>query len=239
MVYEIIIALLTLIALETVLGIDNVIFISIIAQRLPQNKQKKAIRWGLIIAMVSRILLLSLISLILKLKNDLFHVFGEGFSGKDLILIVGGIFLFYKATVEIRHKVIGEEEATKTKRVGNTFFTILAQIFIMDMVFSLDSIITAVGLVEHIWVMYVAIIVTVGIMMFAAYPISKFVNTHPTFKMLALAFLLLIGFSLVTEGFGIEIPKGYIYFAMFFSLAVDVLQMKMKKPVEEKTGGSA
>lgn len=232
---EIIIALLTLIALETVLGIDNVIFISILAQRLPQNKQKKAIRLGLIIAMISRIILLSLISLIMKLKADLFHIFGEGFSGKDLILIVGGIFLFYKATTEIRHKVMGDEENHSSKKGGNTFAAVLAQIFVMDVVFSLDSIITAVGLVEHIWVMYVAIVVTVGIMMFAAYPISKFVNDHPTFKMLALAFLLLIGFSLVTEGFGIEIPKGYIYFAMFFSLMVDILQMKMKKPVEKKS----
>jgi len=226
---EIIIALLTLIALETVLGIDNVIFISILAQRLPQNKQKKAIRWGLFIAMISRLILLSLISLIMKLKDDLFNVFGEGFSGKDLILIVGGIFLFYKATTEIRHKVMGQQDKITEKKGGNTFIAILAQIFVMDVVFSLDSIITAVGLVEHVWVMYVAIVITVGIMMFAAYPISKFVNNHPTFKMLALAFLLLIGFSLVTEGFGIEIPKGYIYFAMFFSLMVDVLQMKMVK----------
>ncbi|MDD3687167.1 MAG: TerC family protein [Bacteroidales bacterium] len=231
---EIIIALLTLIALETVLGIDNVIFISILAQRLPQNKQKKAIRLGLIIAMVSRIILLSLISLILRLKTDLFHLFGEGFSGKDLILIIGGLFLFYKATTEIRHKVLGDDENYQSKKGSSTFIAILAQIFVMDVVFSLDSIITAVGLVEHIWVMYVAIVITVGIMMFAAYPISKFVNDHPTFKMLALAFLLLIGFSLVTEGFGIEIPKGYIYFAMFFSLMVDILQMKMKKPVEKK-----
>jgi len=230
---EIVIALLTLIALETVLGIDNVIFISIIAQRLPKYKQKKAIRLGLIVAMVSRMILLSLISLILTLKNDLFHLFGEGFSGKDLILIVGGIFLFYKATTEIRHKVMGEEEKHSSKKGGNTFFAVLAQIFIMDVVFSLDSIITAVGLVDHIWIMYAAIIVTVGIMMFAAYPISKFVNDHPTFKMLALAFLLLIGFSLVTEGFGIEIPKGYIYFAMFFSLMVDVLQMIMEKKTKK------
>ncbi len=233
MVWEIIIALLTLIALEAVLGIDNVIFISIIAQRLPQNKQKKAIRWGLVIAMLSRLLLLSLISLILKLKADLFHVFGQGISGKDIILIVGGIFLFYKATTEIYHKMEGDEEANISKKGAHSFSGILLQIFVMDMVFSLDSIITAVGLVDHIWVMYVAIVVTVGIMMFAAYPISKFVNTHPTFKMLALSFLLLIGFSLVTEGCGIEIPKGYIYFAMFFSLTVDVLQMKMKKTDSE------
>lgn len=233
MTLEIIIALFTLIALETVLGIDNVIFISILAQRLPQSKQKKAIRWGLVIAMISRLILLSLISLILRLKNDLFHVFGEGFSGKDVILIVGGIFLIYKATTEIRHKVLGDEHLHVSKKVESTFVAVLAQIFIMDVVFSLDSIITAIGLVDHIWIMYVAIILTVGIMMFAAYPISKFVNTHPTYKMLALAFLLLIGFSLVTEGFGIEIPKGYIYFAMFFSLSVDILQMKMAKPATE------
>jgi predicted tellurium resistance membrane protein TerC len=239
MVWEVIIALLTLIALETVLGIDNVIFISIIAQRLPQNKQKKAIRWGLIIAMVSRLGLLSLISLILKLKADLFHLFGEGISGKDIILIVGGIFLIYKATTEIRHKMSGEIVKPNTKKSANSFAGIMLQIFVMDMVFSLDSIITAVGLVEHIWIMYIAIVVTVAIMMFAAYPISKFVNAQPTFKMLALSFLLLIGFSLVTEGFGIEIPKGYIYFAMFFSLTVDVLQMKMKKPVDENIGKSA
>lgn len=234
MVYEIIISLLTLIALETVLGIDNVIFISILAQRLPQNKQKKAIRLGLIIAMVSRLLLLSLISIILRLKDDLFTLFGEGFSGKDIILIVGGMFLLYKAASEIYHKMEGDEDNHPAKNTAGTFTGILLQIFVMDMVFSLDSIITAVGLAEHLWIMYIAIIVTVGIMMFAAYPISKFVSTHPTFKMLALAFLLLIGFSLVTEGFGLEIPKGYIYFAMFFSLMVDILQMKMKKPATKE-----
>jgi len=234
MVYEIIIALLTLIALETVLGIDNVIFISILAQRLPQNKQKKAIHWGLLIAMFSRLLLLSLISLILRLKDDLFQLFGEGVSGKDIILITGGLFLLYKAASEIYHKMEGDEEIHPSKKTANTFFGIMMQIFVMDMVFSLDSIITAIGLADHIWIMYVAIVITVGIMMFAAYPISKFVSNHPAFKMLALAFLLLIGFSLVTEGFGLEIPKGYIYFAMFFSLLVDVLQMKMKKPSSEE-----
>jgi predicted tellurium resistance membrane protein TerC len=231
MIYEIIISLLTLIALETVLGIDNIIFISILAQRLPVEKQKKAINWGLVLAGVSRLALLSLISLILMLKDDLFILFGRGFSGKDIILILGGIFLFYKSTVEIYHKMEGESDKPLETGVAKSLASVLVQIMIMDMVFSLDSIITAIGLVDHIWVMYIAIIITVGIMMFAAHPISKFVKDHPTFKMLALAFLLLIGFSLVTEGFGIEIPKGYIYFAMFFSLLVDILQMKMKKKV--------
>ena len=234
MVYEIIIALLTLIALETILGIDNVIFISILAQRLPEKQQKKAINWGLVLAGVSRIALLSIISIILRLKDELFEVFGQGISGKDLILILGGAFLIYKSTVEIYHKMEGEEEVETSKSKAKGFGNILLQIMVMDMVFSLDSIITAVGLVE-IWVMYVAIIVTVAIMMFAAFPISNFVRKHPAFKMLALSFLLLIGFSLVTEGFGLEIPKAYIYFAMFFSLLVDILQMKMKKNRLAKT----
>lgn len=237
MVYEIIIALLTLIALETVLGIDNVIFISILAQRLPEKQQKKAINWGLVLAGVSRIALLSLISIILRLKDELFEIFGQGISGKDIILILGGAFLIYKSTVEIYHKMEGKEEIETSKSKAKGFGNILLQIMVMDMVFSLDSIITAVGLVEEIWVMYVAIIVTVGIMMFAAFPISNFVRKHPAFKMLALSFLLLIGFSLVTEGFGLEIPKGYIYFAMFFSLLVDILQMKMKKNRLAKTKG--
>ncbi len=235
MVYEIIIALLTLIALETILGIDNVIFISILAQRLPKKQQKKAINWGLVLAGVSRIALLSIISIILRLKDELFEVFGQGISGKDLILILGGAFLIYKSTVEIYHKMEGEEEVETSKSKAKGFGNILLQIMVMDMVFSLDSIITAVGLVEEIWVMYVAIIVTVAIMMFAAFPISNFVRKHPAFKMLALSFLLLIGFSLVTEGFGLEIPKAYIYFAMFFSLLVDILQMKMKKNRLAKT----
>ncbi len=229
MIYEIIIALLTLVALEIVLGIDNVIFISILANRLPKNKQKKAVNWGLIIAGLTRLCLLSLISIILHLENDLFIIFNEGISGKDLVLIIGGGFLLYKSTIEIYHKMEGEEKS-KSKNIKRiTLGNILIQIAIMDMVFSLDSIITAIGLVDYIWIMYVAIVITVAIMMFAAFPIAKFVNDHQTFKMLALAFLLLIGFSLITEGFGIEIPKGYIYFAMAFSLLVDVLQMKMKK----------
>ena len=227
--YEIIISLLTLVGLEVVLGIDNVIFISILAGKLPQHQQKKARRWGLILAMFLRLGLLSVVSLIMQLKQDLFTLFGHGISGKDIILIAGGLFLLYKSTYEIYHKMEGkpEEQTRKFKVTG--FTQVIIQILIMDMVFSIDSIVTAIGMVRLVWVMYVAIVISVGIMLFAAEPISKFVNNHPAFKMLALAFLMLIGFALVSEGFGIEIPKGYIYFSMAFSLLVDILQMRMNK----------
>ena len=229
---EIIISLLTLIALETVLGIDNVIFISILANKLPVNQQKKARRFGLILAGVMRLGLLLLISQIMKLDQDLFTVFETGISGKDLILILGGLFLLYKSTAEIYHKMEGEDgDVTKTMIV-TSFGQVIFQILLMDLVFSVDSIITAVGMVKEVWVMYVAVIVTVIIMLFAAEPISNFVNKHPAFKILALSFLLLIGFSLIVEGFGIEIPKGYIYFAMAFSLLVDIIQMKTTKKSE-------
>lgn len=228
---EIIISLTTLILLEVVLGIDNVIFISILANRLPENLQKKARRWGLILAGVMRLGLLLLISFIMKLDNDLFEVLGQGISGKDLVLIAGGLFLLYKASSEIYHKMEGQEETASSNGKAATFGAVLVQILIMDIVFSIDSIITAIGLVKEIWVMYVAVIVTVIIMIFAAEPISKFVNKHPSFKMLALSFLLLIGFTLVGEGCGLHIPKGYIYFAMGFSLLVDVLQMRMGRKI--------
>ncbi len=229
MTYEIIIALLTLIGLEIVLGIDNIIFISILAHKLPVNQQKKARRLGLILAMFLRLGLLSLVALIMQLKQELFSVLGRGISGKDLILILGGLFLLYKSTVEIYHKMEGEAGDTTSKFKASGFVQVIVQILIMDMVFSIDSIITAIGMVKIVWVMYVAVVVSVGVMLFAAEPISKFVNNHPAFKMLALAFLLLIGFALVSEGFGIAIPKGYIYFSMAFSLLVDVLQMRMHK----------
>jgi predicted tellurium resistance membrane protein TerC len=185
--------------------------------------------------MVSRLALLMAISLILKLKSDLFTIFGQGISGKDIILILGGLFLLYKSTVEIYHKMEGDEKPSTTRVKSQKLMTVLLQILIMDMVFSLDSIITAIGLVDQIWIMYIAIVIAVGVMMFAAYPISNFVKDHPSFKILALAFLLLIGFSLVSEGFDVEIPKGYIYFAMFFSLMVDLLQMKMSKKQENES----
>jgi predicted tellurium resistance membrane protein TerC len=227
--YEIIISLVTLIGLEIVLGIDNVIFISIIANRLPIDKQKKARRYGLLLAMLLRLALLSVISLILQLKEDLFVVFNEGISVKDLILLAGGLFLLYKSTKEIFHKMEGEEGDQTKKFKAVSFSQVIVQILIMDMVFSIDSIITAIGMVREVWVMYVAVVVSVGVMLFAAEPISNFVNKHPAFKMLALCFLLIIGFALVTEGMGLEIPKGYIYFSMAFAFLVDVLQMRMNR----------
>lgn len=234
--YEIIISLLTLIILEIVLGIDNVIFLSILANKLPIHQQKKARRIGLILAGVIRIGLLLIISLIMKLENNLFHLFKIGFSGKDLVLIAGGLFLLYKSSAEIYHKMEGEKGDTSKKIKATTFFQVMVQILIMDIVFSLDSIITAIGMVKEVWVMYVAVIVTVLVMLFAAEPISNFVNKHPSFKMLALTFLLLIGVTLVAEGLEFEIPKGYIYSSMGFALLVNVFQMRMNRkkshPVE-------
>lgn len=227
--YEVIISLLTLLALEVILGIDNVIFISILANKLPENQQKKARRYGLILAMVLRLGLLGLVTLIMKLDNDLFTLFNQGISAKDLILILGGLFLLYKSSTEIYHKMEGEQ-GNQTKNIkAATFAQVILQILIMDMVFSIDSIITAIGMVKEVWIMYVAVIVSVLIMLVAAEPISNFVNKHPAFKMLALSFLLLIGFALVSEGFGIEIPKGYIYFSMAFSLLVSIFQMRMNR----------
>lgn len=234
---EVIIALLTLIALEVVLGLDNIIFISIVAARLPAHQQKKARRLGIILAMFLRLGLLAVISWILQLEGELFKLFSISFSGKDLILIAGGIFLLYKSSTEIYHKMEGEEGDTTKKIKVSSFKSVIIQILILDLVFSIDSIITAVGMVEELWIMYTAVIVTVGIMLFAAEPISRFVNNHPAFKMLALSFLLLIGTSLVAEGLGFHIPKGYIYFSMAFSLFVDIIQMKVKgkKSVPVKT----
>ncbi len=225
---EVFIALFTLILLEVVLGLDNVIFISIVAAKLPQHQQKKARRLGLILAMFMRLGLLLVISLILKLQGNLFTVFGNDISGKDLILILGGLFLLYKSSSEIHHKMEGEDGDTSKNIKATTFKAVIIQILILDLVFSVDSIITAVGMVKELWVMYTAVIVSVGIMLFAAEPISKFVNKHPSFKMLALSFLLLIGVSLIAEGLDFHIPKGYIYFSMAFALLVDVFQMKMK-----------
>ncbi|HEY6977315.1 MAG TPA: TerC family protein [Chitinophagaceae bacterium] len=226
---ESIIALITLILLEVVLGLDNVIFISIVAARLPQHQQRKARRLGLVLAMLLRLGLLTIISFILKLQGNIFTVFEVGISGKDMILILGGLFLIYKSSSEIYHKMEGEEGDTSKKIKANTFSAVIFQILILDMVFSIDSIITAVGMVSELWIMYIAVIVTVVIMLFAAGPISHFINRHPAFKMLALSFLLLIGVSLIAEGLDFDIPKGYIYFAMLFALIVDILQMRMTR----------
>jgi predicted tellurium resistance membrane protein TerC len=176
---------------------------------------------------------LGIISLILKLEGNLFTVFGIGISGKDIILILGGLFLLYKASTEIYHKMEGEEGDTSKNMKAKSFKSVIIQILLLDMVFSVDSIITAVGMVDELWIMYVSVIVSVTIMLFASEPISKFVNKHPAFKMLALSFLLLIGMSLIGEGLDFHIPKGYIYFAMAFSLGVDILQMRMNKSKAE------
>jgi predicted tellurium resistance membrane protein TerC len=229
MVSEIILSLLTLIGLEIVLGIDNVIFISILSGKLPLHQQKKARRYGLILAMFLRLGLLSLISVITHLKSELFALFGYGITGKDFVLIVGGLFLMYKSAIEIYHKMEGKDGDKLKNYKAMGFTQVLIQILLMDMIFSLDSIITAVGLARALWIMYIAVVVSVGVMLFAAEAISKFINNHPAFKMLALAFLLLIGFALVSEGFDINIPKGSIYFAMAFAFFVDVIQMRMNR----------
>lgn len=225
--YQVIISLLTLIVLEVVLGIDNIIFISILAGKLPPQQQQKARNWGILLAMLLRLGLLGAISVIVKLDNELFPLFGISISGKDLILILGGLFLIYKSTKEIYHKMEGVPDDKEQKIGKTTFANIIGQILLLDLVFSIDSIITAVGLVNEIWVMYTAVIVTVIIMLVAAAPISSFINKHPAFKILALSFLLLIGFTLLVEGFDVHIPKGYVYFAMSFALLVDVIQMKV------------
>ncbi len=226
---EQVIALVTLVLLEVVLGIDNIIFISIMAARLPLHQQKKARRLGIVLAMFLRLALLAIISFILKLQGELFNFLGNSISIKDLILILGGLFLLYKSSAEIYHKIEGKEIGAKALK-SNSFKNIIIQILILDLVFSVDSIITAVGMVNELWIMYVAVIVTVIIMLFAAEPISRFINKHPAFKVLALSFLLLIGVSLIGEGLGFHIPKGYIYFAIAFSLGVDILQIQMNKP---------
>ena len=225
--YQILASLFTLIALEVVLGIDNIIFISILAGKLPVEQQKKARTWGILLAMVMRLVLLAAISEILKLDKELFSWFTVSISGKDLILIAGGLFLIYKSAKEIYHKMEGEQHDMERKVKKETLPAILGQILLLDLVFSVDSIITAVGLVEQVWVMYVAVIVTVAIMLIAAAPISTFVNKHPAFKVLALSFLLLIGFTLLIEGFDVHVPKGYVYFAMAFAFLVDVIQLKV------------
>ncbi|MEO7446341.1 MAG: TerC family protein [Ferruginibacter sp.] len=229
---ELIIALLTLILLEVVLGIDNIIFISIVTARLPAHQQKKGRQLGLILAMVMRLLLLTLISFILKLEGNLFTLFNMGISGKDLILIAGGIFLLYKSASEINHKMEGEEGDTSKNIKVTSFASAIGQILILDLVFSVDSIITAIGMVDELWIMYTAVIVSVGIMLVAAEPISKFVNKHPSFKILALSFLLLIGVSLIGEGLEFHIPKGYIYFSMAFAMLVNFFQMRAGKSKE-------
>jgi predicted tellurium resistance membrane protein TerC len=227
------IGLLTLTALEIVLGIDNIIFISILAGKLPVAQQARARQVGLGAAMGMRILLLLSIAWIIKLTAPLFTVLGQEISGRDLILLVGGLFLLAKATFEIHDKLEGEK-GHASKKVAASFGAVILQIMLLDIVFSLDSVITAVGMVDEVAVMIAAVVIAVGVMMISAGTISGFVERHPTLKILALSFLLLIGMSLVAESFDRHIPKGYIYFAMGFSVMVEALNLRMKRnnPVE-------
>jgi predicted tellurium resistance membrane protein TerC len=228
---ETLIALATLTFLEIVLGVDNIIFISILSGRLPQARQASARRLGLLLAMGTRILLLFSLSWVIRLTSPLFALWAHEISGRDLILIVGGLFLLFKATHEIHGRLEGEDEHGAARQAVS-FASVLAQIALLDIVFSLDSVITAVGMVDEVSVMIVAVVVSVLIMMAAAEPISDFVHRHQTIKILALSFLLLIGFSLLLEGFEYHIPKGYIYFAMGFSVFVEMinLRIRVKRP---------
>jgi predicted tellurium resistance membrane protein TerC len=221
------VALFTLTALEVVLGVDNVIFISILAGKLPLADQARARRVGLMAAMVMRILLLFSLAWIVRLTEPLFSILGRGISGRDLILLGGGLFLMAKATMEIHEKLEGVEGARSAK-VAPSFGAVILQIMLLDIVFSLDSVITAVGMADSITVMVVAVVLAVGIMMLSAGSVSEFVQRHPTVKVLALSFLLLIGMSLVGEGMGHHIPKGYIYFAMGFSVFVEMINLRLR-----------
>jgi predicted tellurium resistance membrane protein TerC len=220
-------ALVTLTFLEIILGVDNVIFISILSGKLAQDQQARARRTGLLAAMIMRILLLLSIAWIIRLTASLFTVFGRGVSGRDLILIGGGLFLIGKATLEIHERLEGEE-GEGSARVAPSFAAVIVQIMLLDIVFSLDSVITAVGMADDVAVMAAAVVLAVGIMMFSAEPISRFVNRHPTVKVLALSFLLLIGVSLIGDGLGMHVPKGYIYFAMGFSVFVEAINLRVR-----------
>ncbi len=224
---EVWIALLTLTTLEIVLGIDNIVFISILAGKLPQAQQKRARRIGLLMAMFSRVALLFSLAWVIRLTDPLFVVIGEEISGRDLILLLGGLFLIFKSTTEIHHKLEGEE-GSASRQVQATFGAVVFQIALLDIVFSLDSVITAVGMVDELWVMIAAVMIAVAVMMVFAEPLSHFVDRHPTVKILALSFLLLIGTSLIAEGLDVHIPKGYIYFAMAFSVFVEMINLRVK-----------
>ena len=222
------IALATLTFLEIVLGVDNIIFISILSGKLPADQQPRARRLGLLGAMVTRVLLLFSLAWIIKLTAPWFSVMGQDISGRDLILIGGGLFLIGKSTYEIHDKLEGEE-GHASRQAAASFASVIIQIMLLDIVFSLDSVITAVGMVDELWVMIAAVMIAVGIMMASAETISAFVHRHPTVKMLALSFLLLIGMSLILEGFDQHIPKGYIYFAMGFSVFVEMINLRLRK----------
>jgi len=221
------VSLLTLTALEIVLGIDNVVFISILSSKLPPGERETARKVGMFLAMFIRIALLLSITWVMGLTEPLFHVLGRGISGRDLILIVGGLFLIAKSTHEIHLKLEGDEGTNAARRVVS-LAGVIVQILLLDIVFSLDSVITAVGMADHVAVMIAAVVIAVAVMMLSARAVSRFVERHPTVKMLALSFLILIGVSLIGEGWGQHIPKGYIYFAMGFSLFVEAINLRVR-----------
>jgi predicted tellurium resistance membrane protein TerC len=232
---DLVASLATLTALEVVLGVDNVIFISILTSRLPVSQREKARKAGILLALGMRLILLSLLSWITKLTTPWFTLFGIEFTGKALILFLGGLFLLYKSTMEIHAKLEGEEHGPESQTAGITFAGVLVQVALLDLVFSLDSVITAVGMAQNIWVMVAANIIAMAVMWFSGKAIGDFVHRHPTFKVLALSFLLMIGVMLVAEGAGFHFPKGYLYFAMAFSSAVELINMRVRKkgtPVE-------
>jgi len=230
---EIWIALITLTVLEVVLGVDNVIFISILASKLPGEQQDRARQTGLLLAAGMRLLFLLAIGWIISLKTTLFTVLGQGISGKDIILILGGLFLIYKSTKEIHEKLEGQEGQT-TARVAPTFAAVIGQILLLDLVFSIDSVITAVGMTPYVPVMMASVLIAVAIMLFTSKGIYQFVNRHPAVKMLALSFLLLIGVSLIAEGLGQKIPKGYIYFAIAFAVFTEWLNIRAASRAKAK-----
>ena len=225
-------ALAALLTLEIVLGVDNVVFISILANKLPEGQQDRARRTGILAAGGMRVVLLLAVGWVISLKEDWIEVFGRGFSGKDLILLAGGFFLIYKATKEIHHKLEGEDEHGEAK-VAPTFAAVIGQVMLLDLVFSIDSVITAVGMTEYVPVMVVAVLGAVAVMLVSSRAIYQFVNRHPSVKMLALAFLLLIGMTLIAEGVGEKIPKGYVYAAMTFSIFVEVLNIGVRRKTKE------
>jgi len=224
------VTLATLALLEIVLGIDNIIFITILTSRLPAEQRRKAMTMGLGLAMLSRIALLFSLAWIMSLTKPLFSVWEQEISARDLLLIVGGLFLLAKSTVEI-HKALETESHVEVKSKSAGFFAVLIQIAVIDIIFSLDSVITAVGLARHLSVMVIAIVIAVGVMLFAAQAVSDFIDKHPSLKMLALSFLVLIGTALMAEGFDVHVPKGYIYFAMAFSVIVEMLNIRMRRKV--------
>jgi predicted tellurium resistance membrane protein TerC len=224
------VALLTLTFLETVLGIDNIVFVSILTGRLPEAQRARGRRLGLLLAMGMRIALLFAITWIMRLTAPWLTVSGHELSGRDLILLLGGLFLMWKSVTEIHHKLEGDADEAGANGKAVTFGGVLLQIALLDLVFSLDSVITAVGMVDHITIMVLAVLISVGVMVAFVNPICAFVERHPTVKMLALSFLLLIGFTLVGEAFELHIPKGYVYFAMGFSVFVEMLNLRLRKP---------